>query len=183
MKTDSGLRLGIAAMGALLVVGLSGCGSTDLTDLRQYVAQVKARHPGHIDPLPEIEVYQTHSYSVADLRDPFTKPETRKQEATQQAAASNGITPDFNRPRELLEEYPLDSLRMVGTLERDQTVWGIIKANDGTIHRVVSGNYVGQNHGKIIRISANQIDIREIIPDGAGGWQERSAALALGGEQ
>jgi len=183
MKIFSGRSSRLALVGIVVFIGLEGCESSNLNDLRDYVTQVKARNPGRIEPLPEIEVYQTHSYSVADLRDPFSKPQTRQQEAEQKAASENGISPDFNRPRELLEEYPLDSLRMVGTLEKDQNVWAIVRANDGTIHRVVSGNYMGQNHGKIIRISENNIDLTEIIPDGAGGWQERNAALALGGDQ
>lgn len=183
MSNNNGLRVGLAVVACAALLGLTGCESSNLGDLQSYVAQVKARNPGRIEPLPEIEVYQTHSYSVANLRDPFSKPETRQQDAEQQKASTGGISPDFNRPRELLEEYPLDSLRMVGTLEREQNVWAIVKANDGTIHRVVTGNYMGQNHGKIISISDNQIDLTEIIPDGAGGWQERNAALALGGDQ
>lgn len=183
MTERNGLRGCVGVLACLSILGLSGCESATLQDLNAYVGQVKARHPGRIDPLPEIEVYQTHSYSVSDLRDPFSKPETRRQEEEQQAASVGGISPDFNRPRESLEEYPLDSLRMVGTLERQQTVWAIVKANDGTIHRVVNGNYVGQNHGKIVQISESQIEVSEIIPDGAGGWQERNAALALGGDQ
>ncbi|KAA3629156.1 MAG: pilus assembly protein PilP [Proteobacteria bacterium] len=183
MTVRTGLRIGHICLVSIVALGLAACESAELNDLREYVAQVKARNPGRIDPLPEVQIYQSHSYSVADLRDPFSKPQTRQQEAERQSASVGGISPDFNRPRELLEEYPLDSLRMVGTLEREQKVWAIVKANDGTIHRVVGGNYMGQNHGKIVRISDNQVELTEIIPDGAGGWQERNAALALGGDQ
>lgn len=173
----------IACCCLLLVFGvLGGCAQNNMSDLQTYVEQVKARKTGRIEPLPEIQVYETHAYSAGDLRSPFAKPIDRQAQEQQEVAVNNGISPDFNRPRELLEEFPLDSLRMVGTLEQTQKRWAIVQANDGTIHRVVSGNYMGQNHGKILRISENSIDLLEIIPDGQGGWQEREAAIALGGE-
>ncbi len=165
---------------ALLAAALAGCAGEEHGDLRAYVEEVRARSPGRIDPLPEIKVYETYTYAAQDLRDPFEKPTTREQEQEQQQAASSGISPEIGRVRELLEEYPLDSLRMVGTLERNEKVWAIIKANDGTVHRVVAGNFMGQNHGRILQISDTQIALREIIPDGQGGWRERDAALVLG---
>lgn len=166
--------------GFLCVLLLAGCTQGNMSDLQAYVNQVKSRTGGHIDPLPEIQVYETFAYAASDLRSPFISPVTQKIEEQEQLAADNGISPDFNRPKELLEEYPLDSLRMVGTLEQASKLWGIVKANDGTIHRVVSGNYLGQNHGKILRISESSIELLEIVPDGQGGWQEREAAIALG---
>jgi len=165
----------------VVVVALSGCAQDNVSDLTAFVQQEKSKKTGRIEPLPEIQVYETHSYSAADLRSPFVAA-VSKGEEQQEVAATNGISPNFDRPRELLEEYPLDSLRMVGTLEQTQKVWAIVQATDGTIHRVVSGNYLGQNHGKILSISENGIEIVEIVPDGQGGWQEREAAIALGGE-
>jgi len=89
------------------------------------------------------------------------------------------VRPDLNRPREPLEEYPLDSLRMVGILELKGTRWALIKTPDETIHRVRVGNYMGQNHGRITRITETQVDLIEIVPDGLGGWMERKAQVAL----
>ncbi|GAB4347664.1 MAG: type 4a pilus biogenesis lipoprotein PilP [Gammaproteobacteria bacterium] len=172
---------GVAALAFSLF--LTGCSQSNLSDLEAYVNQVKSRTGGPIEPLPEIKVYETYRYSAADLRSPFVSPLELAEEEEQAVASTNGIAPDLNRPKELLEEYPLDSLRMVGTLEQNQKVWAIIKANDGTIHRVVAGNYMGQNHGKILQITENSIELLEIIPDGQGGWQEREASIALGGDQ
>lgn len=166
----------------VVCAAMGGCAQSDMSDLHSYVEQVKSKKTGRIEPLPEIQVYETHSYSAGDLRSPFVKPIDKETEEQQAIAAVNGISPDLNRPKELLEDYPLDSLRMVGTLERLQTVWAIVQASDGTIHRVISGNYMGQNHGKIQRISESSIELVEIVPDGQGGWQEREAAIALGGE-
>ncbi len=177
-RTLTGMATFIAA------ITLSGCSGGNLNDLHTYIAQVKQKYPGQIEPLPEIAVFESYTYKVHDLRSPFDREvrQTLEQEDAQ-VAAGNGLTPDLNRPRELLEEYPLDSLRMVGTLEQQQRIWAIIKATDGTIHRVVAGNFMGQNHGKILEISEHQVDLVEIIPNGLGGWQERTAGLALGGEQ
>lgn len=89
------------------------------------------------------------------------------------------MRPDSNRPREALEAFPLDTLRMVGTLDQGGQSWGLVRANDGTIHRVQPGNYLGQNHGRIANITEYEIELVEIVPDGLGGWIERQASLAL----
>lgn len=94
-------------------------------------------------------------------------------------ASNNGVKPDFDRPRESLEEFPLDSLRMVGTLEQHESNWALINDTDGTIHRVQAGNYAGQNYGKITRVTEFEVELTEIIPDGIGGWMERPATIAI----
>jgi type IV pilus assembly protein PilP len=151
-----------------------------MTDLRAFVEDVKQRPPGRIEPLPEIKEIETHTYSSAELRNPFA-PE-QSQETQSNVAQSNGLMPDFNRRKEELEGFPLDSLRMVGTLEQDEFNWGLIKTKDGTIHRVKTGNYMGTNYGKIDRVSEEKIELTEIIPDGQGGYIERQATVALGEE-
>jgi type IV pilus assembly protein PilP len=82
-------------------------------------------------------------------------------------------------PREYLEEFPLDSLRMVGTINMNNAMYGLISTTDGAVHRVRIGEYLGQNHGRITAISETRIDLTEIIPDGTGGWTERRAGVAL----
>lgn len=166
----------LAAIGALLV----GCGGGNMADLHAFVAQVKKSNPGHIEPLPEIQVYETFAYKADGLRDPFEKPVSQARAKAQKAARANGISPDFNRPHEQLEDFPLDALRMVGTLKEGDKIWAIVKANDGTIHRVTTGNHMGENYGKITQITDSEIKLREIIPDGMGGWRVRPAALTLG---
>ena len=90
--------------------------------------------------------------------------------------------PDFNRRKEELESYSLDTLRMVGTLEQEGTIWGLVQTKDGTIHRVKTGNYMGLNYGRIVRISEDKIELSELLQDGAGGYVENAAALSLGEE-
>jgi type IV pilus assembly protein PilP len=132
-----------------------------------------------VDPLPEFAPYETHLYQASNDRDPFTPPVASSPKSEVAQAPGNGVSPDFNRAREPLEAEPLDSLRMVGTLERAGTSWALVRMSDSTIHRVKPGNYLGQNHGKIVSITESEVELTEIVPDGLGGWMERQAALAL----
>ena len=165
-------------MPLMLIAGLAlaGCGG-DMDDLDQYINEVKARPGGRIDPLPEITPYEVFTY-VADaegLRSPFVP------DAPQAAVGQigGGVQRDLERSREFLEQFPLDTLRMVGTLMQGEQNFGLIQTSDGLIHRVVPGNYMGQNDGRIVSISESEIQIIEIISDGIGGYLERDAAVAL----
>ena len=166
-----------AAVAAALAVLLAGCAG-DMSDLEAWVQEVQSRQKGRIEPLPEVKPYESFTYAAQDLRDPFTPP---SEEAILPVLVGSGskVRPNLNRPREPLEEYPLDSLRMVGILELKGTRWALIKTPDDTIHRVRVGNYMGQNHGRITRITETQVDLIEIVPDGLGGWMERKAQVAL----
>lgn len=179
------MNLGIRSFAGItgwIVIGLSlsGCGSSNTSDLEQFVAEVRSRQPSKIEPLPEFKPYETFLYQAGDLRSPFDPGLGGQADQNVAGAASNnGLHPDANRPREPLEEFPLDTLRMVGTLSQHGQSWGLVLANDGTIHRVQPGNYLGQNHGKIKQVSEFEIELLEIVPDGLGGWMERPASLAL----
>lgn len=169
--------LGLALLAACLA--FSGCSTDQHGDLDAYVKEVKARHKGRVPPLPEIKPYETFAYDAKDIHDPF-QPFAPQAERKRQAQADSGIRPDKNRRREALEEFSLDSLKYVGQLEKaGQPLWALIEAPDHTVHRVKVGDHLGQNYGQITRITSNQIDLKEIIPNGLGGWTERQAALAL----
>jgi type IV pilus assembly protein PilP len=168
------------ALAALLPLALlaGGCARTEMADLDQWVGQVKARKHSQIDPLPEIRVPEVFYYEVADRQDPFrplveTAPEQLASKPT------SGITPPPNHVREELEQYPLDTLRMVGTLEKDERLWALVIAPDGAVHRVLPGNFAGRNYGKVTLVAEDRVELVEIIPDGIGGWQERTAKLDL----
>lgn len=169
LTARKGLLLAIAAM------GLAACGA-GMDDLDSYINEVKARPGGRIEPLPEITPYEVFTY-VADaqgMRSPFV-PDT--PQAT--GSAAGGASPDPERPAEFLESFPLDTLRMVGTLDINETVYGLVQTSDGLIHRVVPGNYMGQNDGRITDITESEIVLVEIISDGIGGYIERDAAIGL----
>lgn len=161
----------------LLPLALAGCASQDMSDLRAFVDEVKARPPSGIDPIPEIRPAIGFVYTAKNRRDPFT-PQVDETAATE-AVLDSGLRPDPNRRKEELESYALDSLRMVGTLEQDEETWGLVKTSDGTIHRVAPGNFMGQNDGRITRISEEKIELIELVPTGSG-FLEREAAVALG---
>ncbi|HEB97360.1 MAG TPA: pilus assembly protein PilP [Sedimenticola thiotaurini] len=160
---------------------LTGCFTQDMSDLRRYVDEVKARKQGYIEPLPEIKQVETFAYVPGDRRSPFV-PSSQGEEETQKPS-SNGIAPDPNRRKEELENYSLDSLRMVGTLKQGDVMWALVQTSDSTIYRVKAGNYMGRNHGQITRIDENDIELTEIVPDGQGGYLERQASLALKEDQ
>jgi len=178
--TGSYSRMGrwlcIASLSGMLVA----CSSDPTSDLEEYVRVTKSQQKSSIEPLPEFKPYESFAYQAADLRDPFTAPTfSHAQPSAQMASSNNGIKPDFERSAEPLEEFPLDSLRMVGTLEQHENHWALINDTDGTIHRVEPGNYAGQNHGKITRITEYEVELTEIVPDGIGGWMERQASIAI----
>ena len=158
----------------VIAIGLSAC-SSGSDDLDQYINTVKQRPGGRIDPLPEITPYEVFSY-IADkqgIRSPF-RPDT-----PQSSGGGTGPRPDVERSREYLESFPLDSLGMVGTLHINETMYGLVQTSDGLIHRVIPGNYMGQNDGRITEISESEIGVIEIISDGIGGYIERDAAVGL----
>jgi type IV pilus assembly protein PilP len=158
------------ALAALVAIG--GCAG-DNADLRARVAEVKSRPGGRIEPLPEVKPYETFAYSVADQRSPF------EAGAPAAAAAPNALRPDPSRPREFLEQFSLDTLRMVGTLNLQGRKHGLVQTKDGLVHRVLPGNYIGQSDGRIMAVEEGKISLIEIVPDGMGGFIERPAALAL----
>ena len=140
----------------VLAFGISACSNDDLGDLKAYVADVKARQKAPIEPLPEIKTVEPFLFNSENLRNPFVA--TEKAQDLEENKAENGIRPDTARPKEELESYELDSLRMVGTVNQTQTLWGLVRAADGTIHRVKVGNHMGRNFGQVIRIKEDQIE-------------------------
>ncbi len=159
---------------------LAGC-AKDMRELERYIAEVKTRDGPPLEPLPVIKTFETFEYRAYDLRDPFAPSRGDEEEEEQIVADTDGPRPDFDRVREFLEGFPLDSLRMVGTLSSPDGTWGLIQDPQGVIHRVLPDNYLGQNHGRILSIAEDRIDVVELVPNNIGGWLERQASIALEG--
>jgi len=157
---------------AMLV--LSACGR-GMDDLNAYIDEVKARPGGRIEPLPEIAPPPTHTYTArtAGMRSPFRPDEP-------QVSRDTGVgAPDRDRPREYLEQFPLDTMRMVGSLDMGDARYALVQTQEGLVHRVSPGNYMGQNDGRVLEISGSEIRLVEIVADGMGGYMERPASVAL----
>ncbi len=165
----------------LTMAVLAGCGTDSNEDLERWVEQTLARPPQPIDPIPPMAQPESFVYQASSLRDPFVRPQA-SQVAVGDGATS-GPRPDPDRRQEFLESYPLDALEMVGTIETPEAKFALISDVEDTIHRVREGNYLGQNHGRIERITPVAIELVELIPDGAEGWRERQARIALREDQ
>jgi type IV pilus assembly protein PilP len=162
-------RLMIVACVALL----SGCGAASHQDLREWMADQGKNAKGRLDPLPTIRPYESFAYNAFDLPDPF-KP--RKIEPNK---STSKLQPDLTRRREPLEAFPLESLAMVGTIEKGKALYALVKTPERDIYQVRQGNYLGQNYGVIVDISDSELKLKELVQDGAGDWAERSSALNL----
>src|SRR6185369_6541223 len=168
-KQKSSWRL----IGTLCVLAgvLSGCSSKD-DELDQFIAETKKEPGGRVEPLPELKPYESYSYESANLRSPFMP-------GGSGSSSAQGLRPDSRRNREFLEQFSLDTLRMVGTLRMSDRTYGLVKTKDGLVHRVLPGNYMGQADGRATEISPSKISVVEIVPDGLDGYLERPASLAL----
>ncbi|HEY4645811.1 MAG TPA: pilus assembly protein PilP [Steroidobacteraceae bacterium] len=162
--------IALGALGLLVAAGVSGC-SSEQEELERWVAQVKKRPGGRIEPLPEIKPYESFAYNASDQRSPFSM--------SRPAGPGDGVRPDSKRNREFLEQFSLDTLAMVGTLKLGGRAFGLVQTKDGLVHRVLPGQYMGQNDGKIVSVSDSKISLVEIVPDGMGGYMERTAAIGL----
>jgi type IV pilus assembly protein PilP len=158
-----------AVLTCVLAFGLAGCSGAD-GSLQQFIQQVKQQPGGRVEPLPEVKPYETFVYNDQSLRSPFVPSEP---------AGFNSVRPSTKRPREYLEQFSLDTLKMVGTLRIAGAIYGLVQTKDGIVHRVTVGNYMGQNDGRITAITPSSIDLTEIVPDGLGGYMKRPAALGL----
>jgi type IV pilus assembly protein PilP len=159
----------------MVSIALVACSSSDHEDLRQWMAEVSKDMKGSVPPLPQVTPYEPVPYDASNLIDPF-KP--AKINPEQKAGGGGGKQPDYDRPREPLESYPLESLKYVGVMLKNKTGYAIIQV-DGSLFQVKIGNYMGQNFGVITKISDAEVSLRELVQDPAGDWAERSSTLLL----
>jgi len=159
------------------VAGLSGC-QRDTSDLQQYIEQVKTRPGGDIEPMPTIEPHDPYLYPGHE-RSPFDSTVIARPLPAEPVGIAGEVDIDFDRPREPLESFPLDSLRMVGSLEQEGVRYALIRTPDRTIQTVRPGNYMGQNFGRITDITQREIRLVEVVPDAFGGYMERENSVAL----
>lgn len=162
---------------ALSLLTLAACGGEQHSDLRQFVKDSENLPRGRIPPLPEVKPYEAFSYDAFDLLDPFV---ARKIEPPKGIKVAGGVEPpDPDRRKEPLEAYPLENLKMVGTLEQKKQFHALIQTPDNNLFRVTSGNFLGQNFGRIIGVSESDIKLKELVQDSSGEWKEEERTMLL----
>lgn len=168
-----------AALAVTVTAALSGCGADgDYQDLRAFMDEVQSKPPGRIEPLPPFEQVAAFAYQASNMRSPFEPPvEVRAPNRP----SGPQVKPDPNRPKQFLEQYTIGTLMMVGTLAQGPQTYALVQDSDGGVHRVERGDYMGTDHGRVVAIEESAIELLEIVPDGTGGWVERSRTVSLGG--
>lgn len=169
-------------MRSLIFVAISSlflvsCGSSDeADDLLTFMAQVKAKPGGRIEPIPTFNPYKPFDYNATSLRGPFDEPVAETFAVINIPVGT--VAPDPDRPKEFLEQFNIESLQMVGTLEQHGQLWALLDDGQGNVHYVKEGNYVGKNHGLIVTAKETHVQVREIVSSGSG-WVERPRTLEL----
>lgn len=158
---------------AFAAASLAGCGGNNMADLRSFVKNAYANRKPKIEPIPKVKPAPTFVYSATNLPDPFSPANLDT------LGASEAPRPDLNRRKGPLEQFPLDSLKMVGTISSGKQIWAIVVAPDGSAHRVRVGTHIGQNYGLVTRITEDKVRITELIQGPTGQWVQREASLAL----
>ncbi len=156
---------------------LAACGGDNLDEVREFVKNAHADKKPKVEPLPEVKTQESFVYNGANLTDPFASFNLKPSSAKTGGAGMPG--PDPTRRKEPLEDYPLDSLKMVGTLSRGKQAWAVIQAPDGTVHRAKVGDHMGQNWGQVTKVTEEKVDLIELIQGPLGDWVEREANLSL----
>jgi len=155
---------------ALLASALAACGGSQ-GDLEKWVAEIRAKPAPPLDPLPVMQQFETFEYDAQNLRDPFSE--------VFNGGEAGGPRPDAGRRKQTLEQFPLDSLDMVGTLGTGRSLVALLMAPDKVTYRVQPGAYMGQSDGRVTAINEDRVELVELVPDGAGGWLERPATILL----
>ena len=175
-------RLGkqvIYVAGTVLVAMMLSACSEDIDDLNKYIVSVKERPADPIPPIPPVKTYTPYEYNGLTGRDPFRQSISEGSDDVK-SSTGTGPRPDFDRAKQYLERYELDTLSMVGTFSKEESYWALVRDPEGVIHRVPVGDYIGKNHGQVVSIRNTQVSLSELISDGAGGWLVREASIALG---
>lgn len=164
---------------AVLMLLLAGCGDSDVQEVRTWMKEVDAQTKVKVPPLAEPKTFIPYAYAGKDELDPFN-PNKLLAELAKQAAqgGGNGLRPDTERRKELLETYPLDTIKMVGTIEKKGVIHAVLQV-DRAVHQVVVGQHLGQNYGRITSIDEGAVSLREIVQDATGDWVERLSKLEL----
>lgn len=169
------MKRALCLVSAALLIGCEA--KTD--DLQVFIAEVKQTTPISIEPYPEFESKPTFVYSAAELRSPFQHPRNTGAEVKEVASQPNCAQPEFNRTKQPLEKFGIDTLAVTGEFFSNGKKWALIKANSGGLYKVTIGDRLGLFFGKIDSIKDGTVSFTEMLPDGAGCWQKKQATLTM----
>jgi type IV pilus assembly protein PilP len=174
-------RLLLACVCVSAVTTLSGCaGENELSSLKKELDEIRQRPRGAIQPPPEFTPQPIFTYAVHQLRSPFLPP---SDEALAAESETKVLAPDMTRPREFLEQFNIEGLKLKGAIQRPGgAVAALIEDPDGGVHPIRVGNYVGKNYGRVASIEDGRVSVLEVVPDGHDGWVERPRTIRLDGE-
>lgn len=161
-----------------LLSGLAGCGDSGVQEVKQWMVDVKQQTRVSIPKLSAPKKFTPFIYSGKDNVDPYSPNKLAVAFAKLQSKSNNALTPDLERRREPLESFPLDAIKMVGTLEKPGLSYALLQV-DKSVFQAKVGNYVGQNLGMITNITDVAVELKEIVQDASGDWVERKATLEL----
>jgi len=178
MKQSTKQLIRVTALVPMMAVMLTAC-SESMDDLNKYITTIKERPADPIPPIPPVKTYTPYEYAGVVGRDPF-RASLNEGSDDERSSNKSGPQPNFERPKEFLERYELDTMAMVGTFRKESSYWALIQDPEGEVHRVPVGDYMGKNHGQVVLISDTEVSLSELISDGAGGWLVREASIALG---
>ena len=160
----------------VMLLFVTGCERAAHDDIKQFIEQSKRVPLKKIKSLPVYTPYKPYIYNAAQFRSPFEPPALVEKKVL---TAKSNVKPDLARQKQSLEAFDFASLSMVGTVKKDNVLWGLIRDPNGSIERVKVGNYLGKNHGKIVAVSGNDIDVVEIVSNGSEGWLERPNLISI----
>lgn len=167
-----------SAAACLPLILLQGCGDGGEQEVRQWMDEVRRTTPVKIEKLSPPKTFTPFVYAAQNEPDPYSPAKLSVALAKLQASSTSPIQPDLNRRREALENFPLDSITMVGTLQKPGLSYALLQV-DKSVFQVKVGNYIGQNFGRVTRISDSEVELLEVVRDAAGEWTERKAKLEL----
>ncbi|MGJ7915923.1 pilus assembly protein PilP [Massilia sp. LXY-6] len=157
---------------------LAGCGDSDVKEVHDWMDQVKQQTRPAVKPLAEPKDFLPYAYGAKETVDPFSPNKLLNQLAKAAETSQDPNKPDLQRPREQLEGYPLDTMKMVGTMQKGSVTYALLQI-DRAVYQVRAGQRIGQNFGIVTRVGDDAINIREVVQDAAGEWVERMAKLEL----
>jgi len=166
---------------AAALIALVGCSSSGQEELQQWMTEQRAQTKPRVQPIPEPKKFTPQAYTEEAATDPFSNQkltQALKRESAQSTSNAALVAPELSRRKEPLEGFPLDSMKMVGSLIKEGLPVALVRV-DNLLYQVRPGNYLGQNYGKITKVSENEVILREIVQDAGGEWIERAATLQL----